>query len=100
MRKEHVYFYPGSFELKLLKSTRQGDFASLQRGLNPLINLDYKSTLTTAKVFLSITTTWFFSRNYTKQNMNKAVYNMFFFTKTVSQTCDVLHCLESSMNEE
>ena len=30
------YFYPGSFDLKLLQSTRQGDFASLQRGLNPL----------------------------------------------------------------
>ena len=37
------YFYPGSFDLKLLQSTRQGDFASLQRGLNPLISNDYNS---------------------------------------------------------
>ena len=34
--KEHVDFYPGSFELKLLQSTHQGDFASLKWGLNPL----------------------------------------------------------------
>ena len=27
------YFYPGSFELKLLQSTRQGDFAFLNKDL-------------------------------------------------------------------
>ena len=48
------YFYPGSFDLKLLQSTRQGDFASLQRGLNPLYSTEYKSALTTAKAFLSL----------------------------------------------
>ena len=37
------YFYPGSFDLKLLQSTRQGDFASLQRGLNPLFSKNYNS---------------------------------------------------------
>ena len=41
------------FTLKLLHSTHQGDFASLQRGLKSLINLDYKSTLTIVKVFFS-----------------------------------------------
>ena len=37
------YFYPGLFDLKLLQSTRQGDFASLQRGLNPLFSKYYNS---------------------------------------------------------
>ena len=36
------YFYPGSFELKLLQSTRQGDFAFLNKDLihyNQLITI-------------------------------------------------------------
>ena len=31
--EEHSYFYPSSFELKLLQSTRQGDFAFLNKDL-------------------------------------------------------------------
>ena len=50
------YFYPGSFDLKLLQSTRQSDFASLQRGLNPLYSTEHKTALTTAEAFLSLST--------------------------------------------
>ena len=39
------YFYHGSFDLKLLQSTRQGDFASLQRGFNPLYSIEYYNLL-------------------------------------------------------
>ena len=41
LKQSTRYFYPGSFDLKLLQSTRQGDFASLQRGLNSLYSTEY-----------------------------------------------------------
>ena len=40
------YFYPGSFELKLLQSTRQGDFAFLNKDLIHYNQTDYNHTTT------------------------------------------------------
>ena len=81
-----LYFYPGSFDLKLLQSTRQGDFASLQRGLNPLYSTEYKSALTTAKAFLSQTTNRFLKELLSYKELKSRCVNIFY--KTVYHNCD------------
>ena len=73
--KRHIG-YPGSFELKLLQSTRQVDFASLKQGLNPLIKLDYTNTMTHVNVFLILNHNPIFSRNY--KVIIKGVYKYVF----------------------
>ena len=77
------YFYPGSFDLKLLQSTRQGDLASLQRGLNPLISTRLLTALTTAKAFLIQTTTRFFKGTLSYIEIKTKCVNVFY--KTISQ---------------
>ena len=77
------YFYPGSFDLKLLQSTRQGDFASLQRGLNSLYSTEYKSALTTAKAFLIQTTIRFVKATLSYKGIKQMCVNVFY--KTLSQ---------------
>ena len=39
--ERHSYFYPGSFKLKLLQSTRQGDFTFLNKDLINYNQTDY-----------------------------------------------------------
>ena len=84
-------FYPGSFDLKLLQSTRQGDFASLQRGLNPLISKDYNNYFNNCQSLLEY--------NHNSVNLKELFYNMIeqnvllFSNKTVYHNCDKLHRL-------
>ena len=49
------YFYPGSFELKLLQSTRQGDFSFLYKDLIHYNQIDYNHT--TKMLWLTIQST-------------------------------------------
>ena len=44
------YFYPGSFELKLLQSTHQGDFAFLNKDL-----IHYIQMITNTQLLLWLT---------------------------------------------
>ena len=66
LKQYDKFGYTGSFELILLQSTLQGDFASLKRGLNSLIkNFDYTITMTTVNVFLRL------NHNLVSQSINK-----------------------------
>ena len=72
-------------------STHQGDFASLKRGLNPLIKLDYTITMTTVNVFLSLKP----QPNFLKEiqsNIFESVYKYIFSIKHYHNS-DVLHNL-------
>ena len=53
--EKHSYFYPGSFELKLLQSTRQGDLAFLNKDLIHYNQPDYNHT--TKLLWLTIQST-------------------------------------------
>ena len=59
--ERHSYFYPGSFELKLIQSTRQGDFSFLNKDLIHYNQTDYNHTTTVvtnnAQVILQVTNT-------------------------------------------
>ena len=48
--EEHSYFYLGSFELKLLQSTRQGDFSFLNKDL-----IHYNQLITITQLLLWLT---------------------------------------------
>ena len=79
------YFYPASFDLKLIQSTRQGDFTALKRGRNTLSSTEYKTALTTAKAFLGLTTNRFLKEFLLQINEQMC---LMFSTKTVYHNCD------------
>ena len=64
----------------------QGDFASLQRGLNSLYSTEYKSALATAKTFLIQTTIRFVKATLSYKETKQCVW---MFSTKLYHNCDV-----------